>query len=160
MHFTSEFKKYYIETFKPQAEKCAKGFQKMVAIEKGETPKEDDPDFIYIKSCVDANAIWFIGLLIGDVDIAMIKGKRLDTINSASTVHGCLTSASYWQNVWGHENKDCDEYKNLKALSEMLENFIQLFGQSEKVDFFETIESLSKSEGVKEFFKNVPGHEE
>jgi hypothetical protein len=36
---------------------------------------------------------------------------------------------------------------------------MSLFAQTEKVDFFKTIESLSESEGAKEFFKNVHTHD-
>jgi hypothetical protein len=159
MFLTEEFRKFYHEQFKPLAEKCAYGFKKMVAAERGEEMNDEDVEFKHIKKCVDPHAIWYIGLLIGEIDLALIKGKRLNTINAVSTVNGCLSSSDYWQNVWQEEARSGEEYKNLKELSNLMSTFMSLFAQTEKVDFFKTIESLSESEGAKEFFKNVHTHD-
>lgn len=118
-HLSSEFLSYYNNTVKPIALKCAEGYQTMVAVERGETIPDDHKDMVRIKTCVDANAIWYIGLMIGDIERYAIKGIRLTLLNSLSQVHGCLTSESYWRNVWKNDESS-EEAKNLRQLGDVM----------------------------------------
>lgn len=122
-HLSQEFISYYEGTFKPVAAKCANGFVAMRQAENGEIAL-DDPSLDVVKKAVDGNAIWFIGLLLGDVEMAKFKGKRLNLLNSMSQVDGCLNSESYWANVWKGDLSS-EEAKNLKELAGLTSELIQ-----------------------------------
>lgn len=125
-HLKDEFVSLYHKTVKPIALKCAEGFHVMKQAQEGKEIKvEDIGYFEKIKESVDSNAIWFIGHMIGDIEKALIGGIRLNTINSISQVHGCLTSADYWTNVWNNDYSS-EEAKNLKELGEEMNNLIKL----------------------------------
>lgn len=119
------FVSFFQETVRPVAVKCAKAYKTMVSLENGETIPVDNEDFIYIKTCVDPNAIWFIGLMIGDVDKAMYDGMRLNVINSVSQIHSCLNDVGYWKNIWNNDFSS-DEAKNLKELASHMTELIKL----------------------------------
>lgn len=120
---SQEFLEYYESTFKPVALKCSKGYKEMVKAEKGEIT-EDSSELDGVKKAVDSMAIWYVGLLISDVERAKFSHGRLDLINSMSTVHGCLNSESYWTNVWSNDTSS-EEAKNLKELAGLTEGLIK-----------------------------------
>lgn len=121
-HLKDSFLKFYDEKVRPLAVKCSKGYYTMVAIERGETVSNEDMDFI--KNHKDTNAIWFIGLFIGDVDYYRIKGIRLNLINSLSMVQGCLNSESYWTNVWENDISS-EDAQNLKELGKLMTELLR-----------------------------------
>lgn len=112
---SQEFLSYYESTFKPVALKCSEGFLSMRDAENGKISIEGK-ELEGVKSAVDANAIWYVGLLISDVENAKFSNGRLNLLNSISTVDGCLNSESYWANVWKNDTSS-DEAKNLKELA-------------------------------------------
>ncbi len=135
-HLKDNFVEYYQTTVRPLAEKCAKGFQTMLKAENNMLVLNNDTGLLknildgeadadILLTCKDPNAIWFIGHMIGDIDRALIKGIRLNTINSIGQIHGCLTSDSYWENVW-ENNFSSEEAKNLKELAEKMKELVTL----------------------------------
>jgi len=123
-HLSQEFLGYYESTFKPVATKCIKGYRAMVKVENGAKPEDLGEEWDKVKNAVDANAIWYIGLLLGDIEKCRIKGKRLNLINSMSAVHGCLNSDSYWENVWKNDYSS-EEAKNLRELAPIVTELMQ-----------------------------------
>ena len=121
-HLSQEFLSYYEGTFKPVATKCAIGFDAMYQAENGKISL-DDPSLDVVKKAVDGSAIWYIGLLISDVENAKFSRGRLNLINSMSAVNGCLNSESYWTNVWNNDVSS-EEAKNLKELSGLTKELI------------------------------------
>ncbi len=103
----------------PVAEKCAKGFKTIQEIESGKEIPEDHPDIVFLKAKKDPSAIWYIGLMIGDVEKAVFQGESLNLVNSLSQVSGCLNSESYWTNVWGNDASS-EEAQGLKALAKLM----------------------------------------
>lgn len=114
-HFIS----FYNESVKPVAQKCAELFPVIRDIENGKPFSENNPDFIKLKSLVDVNAPYFIGLMIGDIDTAIFNCINLNMLNSVSQVNGCLNSESYWKNVWNNDYSS-EEAKNLKELAALM----------------------------------------
>ncbi len=123
-HLSHEFLSFYDEKVKPLAMKCSKGFQTMREMENGKTFDEKEEEFLYLKNHKDSLAIWYVGLMIGDIDLYRIKGIRLNLINSLSTVSGCLNSESYWANVWGAD-VDSEHGKDLKELGKLMIELIK-----------------------------------
>ncbi len=109
----------------PAAEKCAKGFKTINEMENGKEFAEDHEEMIFLKSRKDCNAIWYIGLLIGDVEKAKFHGTSLNLLNSLSAVNGCLNSESYWTNVWENDDSS-EEAQNLRALAKLMSKIISL----------------------------------
>ncbi len=128
-YFKDTFMNYWRETVRPQAEIVAALYPKMKSLEarelRGEQIPENDPDLMELKNHPDATTAWYVGLMIGDIDFYNIKGIRLTVINSISSVHGTLTSESYWTNVW--KNDWSSEYaKNVSKLADMMRVLIKL----------------------------------
>jgi len=119
-HFSGEFINYFNNTVRPLAVKCAVGYEVICESEAGKEIAQDDPRLIALNKLVDPHAPYYIGCMIGDVDKHIIKGIRLNVLNSISQVKGCLTSESYWTNVWKND-KTSEEAKNLIALAEVME---------------------------------------
>jgi hypothetical protein len=118
-----EFVKYYLHTVKPVAVKCADGYKTILAIENGQKFEDTHKDMVKIKTSLDVNAIWYIGLMIGDIESCILNGKSLNLVNSVCTVQGCLNSDSYWTNVW-KDDFTSEEAKNLKELGGMMNDLI------------------------------------
>lgn len=118
------FIEYYLNVVKPVALKCCELFPKMKEIETGKEPSQDDPEVIKIKALKDGNAAWYIGLMVGDIEKALIGGTSLNLINSVGQVHGCLTSESYWKNVW-NDDVSTEEAKNIKKLAGLMPELLQ-----------------------------------
>lgn len=72
----------------------------------------------------DINAVWYIGLMIGDIQKSIFDNRgNLNLINSVSQVKGCLNSESYWNNVWNNDITS-DESKNLKELASLMNDLV------------------------------------
>lgn len=115
----SHFIAFYNESVKPIAEKCAELFPTMRDIENRKPFSETDPNVIKLRALIDGNAPWFIGLMIGDIETAIVNGINLNLINSIGQVNGCLNSESYWTNVW-KDDSSSEEAKNLKELAALM----------------------------------------
>lgn len=73
----------------------------------------------------DINAVWYIGLMIGDIQKGIFDNRgSLNLINSVSQVTGCLNSESYWSNVWNNDITS-DESKNLKELASLMSDLVR-----------------------------------
>ncbi len=117
------FMEYYNNEVKELAVKCAEGYRLMYDVEAGDK-KPDCPEMDALaKAKKDLMAVWYIGLMIGDIERANIKGIRLDFINGISAVHGTLTSESYWADVWQNDFSS-EEAKNLRELGEKMKVLI------------------------------------
>lgn len=77
----SHFIAFYKESVKPAAEKCAELFPTMRDIENRKPFSETDPNVIKLRALVDGNAPWFIGLMIGDIEAAILNGINLNMLN-------------------------------------------------------------------------------
>ena len=80
---------------------------------------EADERLEKLKAFKDTNAVWFIGVMAGEINYATMHGVGLSLINAISAVTGCLTSESYWTNVWNNDFTT-SEASNLRKLGEAL----------------------------------------
>ncbi len=120
-----EFLSFWMRTVLPVATKCAKGFRVMKNLNENKPlSDEEEEEYQLIKNSTDANAIWYIGLLISDIEKAQIYGQSLDMLNSLTTVHGCLTDKEYWTNVWKNDVSS-QEAKNLKEFAGLMDQLIK-----------------------------------
>ena len=121
---SQEFIGFYTHTFKPVAEKCIEGYGAMLKVERGANPEDLGEKWDVVENAVDANAIWYVGILMSDIERALFKGKNLSFINSIAQVNGCLKSESYWTNVWKNDTSS-EEAKNLKSLAGLMNELMQ-----------------------------------
>lgn len=124
-HFSADFVKYYHSDVRPAAEKVANLYPQWLSAEnKGVAPAENDPLVIALNKLTDSNAVWYVGQMIGEIDRHIIKGIRLGVLNVLNGVYGCLTSESYWTNVWKND-KTSEEAQNLLALAEKMKVLVK-----------------------------------
>lgn len=123
-NLSQEFLGYYESTFKPIAEKCIEGYGAMIKVENGAKPEDLGEKWDVVKNSVDANAIWYIGLLMSDIERAKFSRGRLNLVNSICQVSGCMNSESYWTNVW-KDDYTSKEAKNLRELAPVVKELMK-----------------------------------
>jgi hypothetical protein len=129
MEIKSEFIKYWNAEVSEIAKSCAKGFD---LLQKGENSslsaeeRENVATQFNELGLKDPNAVWFIGLMIGDIHRSIMDNRpNLNLINSIGQVNGCLNSDSYWTNVWNNDITT-EEAQNLKNLASLTSKLISL----------------------------------
>jgi hypothetical protein len=123
---SENFISYYKTNVKKLALLCSHDFKIMYEIEHNpEKYNEESPEVLKIKTLIDPNAVWYIGLMVGDIEHSLLQGKNLNLINSVSQVRGCLNSESYWTNVWKNDIST-EEAKNLKKLASVMIDLTKL----------------------------------
>ncbi|MCC6447275.1 MAG: hypothetical protein IT215_01140 [Chitinophagaceae bacterium] len=97
-----EFEAHYRDVVRPLAMICAKDYSIMVAAEdRGSATQEEEE---IIKKYKDPLSCWYVGLMIKDLDTAMIHGQGLNMINGLNQVYGTLKEGStYWGAVWEND---------------------------------------------------------